>query len=285
MSDNPTEKPKNVDYFRVPRPLWRCVRRLLPPDKPRPQGGRPAADKRAILNGIWYGLWTGCQWKAVKREWFGVCSSTLHQRFQQWQRRGVFEKVMKLMLRFYARRCGIQWWFQAIDSKSCPAPLGGEHTGKSPVDRSKRGSKIHVLVDQRGAPLSIQITGANVHDKWLADDLIISILVPRPNPDVVEQHICMDKGYDYAEVHTFVETERYIVHIKHRRRRDEPIVEACPIPGETQFPARRWVVERTLAWLTKRRSLRVRWCKYADNWLAFIQFASAHILMDMTVYG
>jgi putative transposase len=285
MSPNPIEKPKNVDYFQLPRPLWRCVRRLLPKPKPQPKGGRPAADSRAVLNGIWYVLWTGCQWKAVHKDWFGVCSTTLHERFQTWQQMGIFQKVMTVMVRFYARYRGIQWLFQAIDSKACPAPLGGSDTGKSPVDRSKRGSKIHLLVDQRGAPLSVQITGANIHDKWLADDLIISMVVPRPSADDVEQHICMDKGYDYPDVHQFVEVERYIVHIKHRRRRGEPLVETCSVPGETQYPARRWVVERTLGWLAKRRSLRVRWCKKADNWLAFIHLTCAHVLMDMTVYG
>jgi putative transposase len=285
MSDNPTPKPKNVDYFQMPRRLWRCVRRLLPTAKPHPQGGRPPADNRAVVNGIWYVLWTGCQWKAVRKEWFGVCSSTLHERFQEWQQAGIFQKVWILMLRFYARRHDIQWLFQAIDSKACPAPLGGEKTGKSPVDRGKRGSKIHLLVDQRGAPLALHITSANVHDKWLADDLIVSIVVPRPDPDAVEQHICMDKGYDYPDVHQFVEVERYVVHIKHRRRRGEPLIETCPLPGETQFPARRWVVERTFGWLAKRRSIRVRWCKKADNWLAFLQLACAHILMDMSVYG
>lgn len=285
MCDYPTTKPKTVDYFRVPRPLWRCVRQLLPKHAPSPQGGRPRADDRAALNGIWYVLWTGCQWKAIDKGWFGVCSSTLHERFQEWQHAGVFEKVMTRMVRFYARQRRVQWLWQAIDSKSCPAPLGGEDTGKSPVDRSKRGSKIHLLVDQRGAPLSVQISGANVHDKWLADDLIISIVVPRPDPQQVEQHICMDKGYDYADVHQFVELERYIVHIKHRRRRGEPPLEECPVPGETQFPARRWVIERTLGWLAKRRSLRVRWCKQSANWLSFIHLACAHILFDLAVYG
>ena len=38
-------------------------------------------------------------------------------------------------------------------------------------------------------------------------------------------------------------------------------------------PARRWVVERTISWLTKRRSLRTRWSKKAENWLALIQLA------------
>lgn len=285
MKDNVTAKPKNVDYFCVPRPLWRRIRRLLPQPKPRPRGGRPPADNRAIVNGIWYVLWTGCQWKAVHRDWFGVCSSVLHERFQTWQRSGIFLKLLRLMVRFYARRQGVQWLFQAIDSKCCPAPLGGEASGKSPVDRSKQGSKVHLLVDQRGAPLSLHISGANVHDKWLADELIVSLVVPRPDPQVVEQHICMDKGYDYDDVHEFVELQHYIVHIKHRRRRGEPVVEACCVPGETQYPARRWVVERTLGWLTKRRSIRVRWCKKADNWLGFLQLACSHILMDMTVFG
>jgi len=285
MNDNATEKPKNVDYFRVPRPLWRRIRRLLPKAKPRPHGGRPPADNRAVLNGIWYVQWTGCQWKAVHRDWFGVCSSTLHQRFQAWQRQGIFLKIMTLMVKFYQRRQGIGWRWQAMDSKSCPAPLGGEQTGPSPVDRRKQGSKVHLLVDQRGAPLAVHITGANVHDKWLADELMVSMVVARPNPDAVEQHLCLDKGYDYPDVHQCVEVARYIAHIKHRRRRGEPVIEVCPMPGETQFPARRWVVERTLSWLTKRRSIRVRWCKKADNWLGFIQLACAHILLDMAVYG
>lgn len=280
-----TQKPKNVDYCHVPDALWHRVRHLLPPAKAHPQGGRPPADNRAVLNGIWYVLWTGCQWKSIQRHWFGVCSSTLHQRFQLWQEAGIFAHLMGLMARFYARKRGVGWQFQAIDSKSCPAPLGGAETGPSPVDRSKRGSKLHLLVDQAGAPLSVQVTGANIHDKWLVEQIVISMVVPRPDPGDVEQHLCLDRGYDYPDVHAYVEIARYIAHIKHRRRRGEPELEDCPIPGETQYPARRWVVERTLGWLTKRRSVRVRWCKKATNWLAFIQFAIAHVLMNRTVYG
>lgn len=82
-----------------------------------------------------------------------------------------------------------------------------------------------------------------------------------------------------------MELEGYIVHIKHRRKRGEPLIEDCPVPGETQFPARRWVVERTLGWLVRRRSLRVRWCKKAESWLGFIQFACAHILFNRAVFG
>jgi putative transposase len=282
MAQNSTTKPKNVDYFQVPRPLWRKVKKLLPKPPKQRRRGRPPADNRAVLNGIWYVLWTGCQWKAVHKDWFGVCSSTLHQRFQTWQQQGIFEQIMRIMVKFYAKKRKVKWKWQSIDSKSCPAPLGGEQTGKNPTDRGKRGSKIHILVDQRGAPLAVVLTGANEHDKWSADDLIISIVVERP---ASKQHFCADKGYDFEDIHQLVEQERYISHIKRKRKRGEPPLEECPVPGETQFPARRWVVERTLGWLAKRRSLRVRWCKKVGNWLAFVQFACAHILMDMAIYG
>jgi transposase len=285
LNENHTAKPKNVDYFQVPDALWQRLKKVLPKGPKHKGPGRKRADNRRVINGIWYVLWTGCQWKAVHRNWFGVCSTTLHQRFQAWQQSGVFARLMRVLVRFYERKRGIQWTWQAIDSKSCPAPLGGADTGKSPVDRAKRGSKIHILVDGRGAPLAVYITGANTHDKWLVDEVVISLVVPRPDPQEVEQHMCLDKGYDFEDVHRFVAQEHYVAHIKHRRRRNEPLLESCPVPGETQFPARRWVVERTLGWLAKRRALRTRWPKKPDNWLALVQFACAHILMSLAIYG
>ncbi len=285
MSKNTNTKPKNVDYFKVPDELWDKIEGLFPqpPDKRGP--GRPRADSRATLNGIWYILWTGCQWKAVHRDWFGVCSSTLHERSQAWQQEGIFQAIMVTMVCFYNERKGIEWEWQSLDSKSCPAPLGGEKTGKNPTDRAKSGGKIHMLVDARGAPLALHITGANEHDKWSADDLIFSMVIERPNPDQTEQHLCADRGYDYDDVHQVLEQLQYVSHIKRRRRRNEPKVDECPIPGELCYPARRWVVERTLGWLSKRRSIRVRWSKKPENWLALVQLASAHILFDFAFYG
>lgn len=285
MSKYHNQKPKNVDYFQVPKPLWKRIKKLFPKAPKQRQRGRPPADNRAVLNGIWYVLWTGCQWKAVHKDWFGVSSSVLHQRFQSWQQDGLFARIMKDMVKFYNKRRKIKWKWQSIDSKSSPAPLGGSETGKNPTDRGKRGAKLHLLVDQCGAPLALHVTGANEHDKWSADDLIVSIVVRRPNPKKKKQHLCADRGYDYDDVHQYVAQEHYVAHIKHRRRRGEPIAEDCPIPGETRYPARRWVVERTLGWLTKRRSIRVRWFKKSQNWKAMIQFACAHILFNLAFFG
>ena len=160
-----TTQPK-MDYFRMPRPLWRKLKTYLPNRRNRrsAKGGRPRASERAVADAIWYVLWTGCQWKALHRDWFGVSASVVHERFQRWRQMGIFEKLMKRMAEYYARECsGIGWRWQAMDSKHSAAPLGGEKTGKNPTDRGKSGAKINLLVDGRGAPISIVLTGANRH--------------------------------------------------------------------------------------------------------------------------
>jgi transposase len=181
-------------------------------------------------------------------------------------------------LKSYSKR-----WFSTTPgsaksvSMMSPAPLGGSKTGKNPTDRGKLGSKVHLLVDERGAPLAIFITGSNEHDKWSADDLIVHIVAKRPNS---EQHFCANKSYDYEDVHVFVGLKNYIAHIKHRRRKNEPKDE-CSIPGEKSFPDRRWVVEITFIWLAKRRSIATRWCKKSDNWLAFVHMACSQTLLNI----
>lgn len=268
---------KPVSYIAVPKPLWKRLKRLLP-KRAKGQVGRPALSNRLVLDAIWFVLWTGCQWKAITREHFGVSGSTAHARFQQWQQAGIFGEMMAEMVRYYDKKRKIRWKWQAADGKNCPAPLGGEETGPNPTDRAKSGSKLHLLVDRRGAPLAICVSAANRPDKCCLEELIFSMVVDRPDS---EQHLCLDRGYDYADIWELLELEHYHPHIKHRRRRGEPPVEDCPVPGETRYPARRWVVERTLSWLAKRRSVRTRWCKKADNWLALLQFACVDILFNM----
>jgi len=102
---------RRVDYFNLPRPLWRKLKKCLPKNKRKmsTKGGRPRASDRAVINAIWYVLWTGCQWKAIHRDWFGVSSSVVHERFQRWRQMGVFEKLMKRMAEYYVLRKGA-WW-------------------------------------------------------------------------------------------------------------------------------------------------------------------------------
>jgi putative transposase len=282
---------RKVDYFRLPRPLWRKLKKHLPKkrNKSKKQGGRPRVSDRAVANAMWYVLWSGCQWKAIHREWFGVSSSVVHERFQRWRQMGIFEKLMKWMVEHYAKQSGgISWKWQAMDSKNSPAPLGGQKTGKNPTDRGKQGAKINLLVDERGAPLSVVLTGANRHDKISAVELIVSIALKRPAQK--EQHLCADKAYDASDVREFASSGGYTTHIKINPRKQEATESSCESPqrkdshGELH-PARRWVVERTISWLVKRRSLRTRWSKKAENWLALVQLACAHILLDLAVFG
>ena len=85
---------------------------------------------RKVLDGILYVLRTGCQWKAVPKE-FGS-GSTCHQRFQEWQRLGVFAKLWEKLLERYAELHGIKWHFQALDSITIKAPLGGRRRVRTP---------------------------------------------------------------------------------------------------------------------------------------------------------
>jgi transposase len=102
---------RKMDYFRLPRPLWRKLKKHLPKSRNKSKrGGRPRVSERAVANAIWYLLWTGCQWKAIHREWFGVSASIVHERIQSWRRMGLFEKLMKWMVEHYAKESGgISW--------------------------------------------------------------------------------------------------------------------------------------------------------------------------------
>ena len=107
LSQDTNTKPKNVNYFEVPDELWERVKHLIP-QRGNPGGrGRPAADHRAVLNGIWYVMWTGCQWKAIHQTWFGVCRRVLHDCFQRWREQGVFEAILTEMAHYYAAQSAL----------------------------------------------------------------------------------------------------------------------------------------------------------------------------------
>jgi putative transposase len=110
--------------WRIPDPLWEHIQPLLPPQKPRPRGGRPRASDRGCMDGIYYVLRTGCQWKALPR-CFGP-ASTVHDRFQEWRRLRVFQELWRAGLLEYDQRVGLDWEWQAMDGAMTKAPLGGK---------------------------------------------------------------------------------------------------------------------------------------------------------------
>lgn len=116
--------------WRLPDEVWAELAPLLPPEKPPGTRGRPAVPFRKVMDGILYVLRTGCQWKAVPKE-FGS-GSTCHRRFQEWERSGVFEELWAQLLARYDELRGIQWRFQSLDSVTVKAPLGGRRRVRTP---------------------------------------------------------------------------------------------------------------------------------------------------------
>ena len=97
-----------------------------------------------------------------------------------------------------------------------------------------------------------------------------AIVVERPAPTkAAPQHLCLDKGYDNAPAEAVVTGAGYVPHI---RRIGEEKLDAA---GQKTRPARRWVVERTLAWLSRCRAILVRYDKRADRYLASVKLACA----------
>jgi transposase len=83
------------------------------------------------MNGIFFVLRTGCQWKALDAT--GICSgSTAHARFQEWTEAGVFEGVWQMALEDYDDLKGIDWEWVCMDGALTKAPLGGEKNWPKP---------------------------------------------------------------------------------------------------------------------------------------------------------
>jgi putative transposase len=143
------EKPDTpvAAHWRTPDALWPYFQKVLPKPQPKPKGGRPRMDDRQALDAIFYVLRTGCQWKALPRS-LGA-GSTVHERFQEWQRAGVFEKLWQAGLVRYDATVGIAWEWQAMDGAMTKAPLGGEkHGAQSHRPRQKRHQTQ--FADRRG---------------------------------------------------------------------------------------------------------------------------------------
>lgn len=125
-----TARSKVVPEFRIPDALWERIEPLLPEVRRSCKGGRPPLAYRRVLDGIFYVLRTGCQWKAAPAE-FGSGSS-LHRYFQRWRKRGLFRKLWQHALHEYDQEIGIDWEWQSIDGTMTKAPLGGEKDRQKP---------------------------------------------------------------------------------------------------------------------------------------------------------
>ena len=86
-----------------------------------------------------------------------------------------------------------------------------------------------------------------------------------------QRSLCLDKGYDYPRVEDEVQMLGYTPHIKRRGIQEEDTL----LSDGRRYPARRWVVERTFAWLKAFRAVRTRYTRKLANYLALVYFACA----------
>jgi len=253
--------------FRLPDALWERIQPLLPRHRPSPLGGRPRADDRRCLEAILFVLLTGIQWRALPRCY--LPATTAHDRFQEWTEAGVFERLWRYALLHYDEKVGLLWTWQATDGTMTKAPLGGEETGPNPTDRAKRGVKRSLQTEGAGIPIGLAIGPANRNDHKLLQATLESRPI-RP-PRGTSQHMCLDKGYDYDEARAVLEAKDFVAHIRSRGEEQQEM------ERNRKRRPRRWVVERTHAWMNRFRRLLVRWEKKVANYLALAQFACTWI--------
>jgi len=253
--------------WQVPDELWERIKPILARRYPPARTGRPRADLRRVLDAIIYRMRSGVQWNQLPRQ-FGA-DSTVHAWFQRFVDDGALEEIWAELVRECDALGAVHWQWQAADGVMGKSRFEGDARGPNPTDRAKPGTKKSVIVDQHGGPLGVAIAGANVHDTKLLEQTIEAVVVDRPDPDKVAQHLCLDKAYDNPTGEGACQAGGYIAHI--RRIGEEKLDGA----GEKTHPARRWVVERTLAWLQKCRAILIRYDKKSENYLGLVQLACA----------
>jgi putative transposase len=264
--------------WEIPGQLWERIEELIDEFDPPAPTGRKRADARKLLDGLIFRFRTGCQWNHIPRVYGD--DSTIHRTFQRWVQMGLFEKIWALLVEECEELGAVDWRWQAADTALGKARGGGDAVGPNPTDRAKDGTKRSLLVEGDGGPLSVVVAPANGVDAKLLGATLEAIVVERPEPTArQQQNLCLDKAYDNPTGEAVVEKHNYTSHI--RRKGEEKVHKK----RKKKYPARRWVVERTLAWLSKCRGLLIRYEKKSKNYLALLQFACALLWYRRLAYS
>src|SRR5919106_2901118 len=104
--------------------LWEIIEPLLPPEAPKPQGGRPRVEDRAALNGIIFVLKSGIPWEMLPQEMGCGSGMTCWRRLRDWQAAGVWARLHRVLLDRLGKANAIDWGRCSIDSASFPAKRG-----------------------------------------------------------------------------------------------------------------------------------------------------------------
>jgi transposase len=104
--------------------LWAVIAPLIPPEPPKPKGGRPRLSDRAALTGILFVLRTGIPWEMLPQELGCGSGMTCWRRLRDWQAAGVWQRIHQTLLNRLGERDRIDWSRASLDSASVPAKRG-----------------------------------------------------------------------------------------------------------------------------------------------------------------
>lgn len=107
----------------VPDDLWAAIEPLLPPELPKPRGGRPRCNDRAALAGIIFVLRSGIPWEMLPRE-LGCSGMTCWRRLRDWQQAGIWAGLHRVLLEQLADAGQLDWSRASLDSASVAAKRG-----------------------------------------------------------------------------------------------------------------------------------------------------------------
>ena len=154
-------------------------------------------------------------------------------------------------------------------------------TENNPTDRSKPGTKRHILTSKKGILLSAVVSSASTHDINLVTEVVDNAVVRirRGRGRNRRQHLCLDKGYNSEQKEQKLMKRGYVLHIPIKKKKGEDSetkIEA--MPNRKKYSHKRWVVERTNSWYNLFRKQFTRYEKKVENSLGLLQFSCCIIL-------